>query len=166
MDEIVINKLNISKLKEFKKLLSTVFYYEETGVHKYYLSILPIFIQVIFRFFSHVRYSKYWVALNKQKEIVGIVGIYFRSCDENEILWVSWFCVHENYRRKGIGNLMLNNVTKYAVKKNKKRLKVYTSNLKEEENAQIIYEKHGFKVVETIKMDSEYVKIYREKKLK
>ncbi len=165
MVEFVIQKLNFFRLREFSNLLSSIFYYEETNIHKYYLSILPIWIQIILRFFSHVRYSKYWVALNSRNEIIGIVGIYFRGCDEKDVLWVSWFCVDENYRKKGIGNELLSHVIKYAKERNKKRFKIYTSNLKEENDAQILYEKHNFKIIETIKMESGYEKIYREKSL-
>lgn len=163
MNYFKINTLKASQINEFKKLLSTIFFYEETNIHNYYLSLFPIYIQKIIRMFGHVRYSKYWVSLNNDGKIIGVIGIYFRECDKYEILWVSWFCVDKDYRRKGIGETLLNHVISYAKKNNKKILKIYTSDIDEEKNAQILYEKFGFIIKEKCETDSGYTKIYREK---
>jgi ribosomal protein S18 acetylase RimI-like enzyme len=165
MDDFIIKELKIFQLNEFKKILSTVFHYEKTDIYKYYLSLFPILFQKIIRIFGHVRYSKYWVALNNKEEIVGIIGIYFRDCDPKDVLWVSWFCVKKQYRRKGIGGKLLNHVISYAKENNKTKFKIYTSNHDNEKNAQYLYEKFGFLIIEEVEIDSGYVKIYREKKL-
>ena len=90
------------------------------------------------RIFDHVRYSKYWVSIDKKGNIIGITGIYFRECDDKDVLWVSWFCVDQKYRGRGIGKTLLNHVISYAKINNKKRFKIYTSNIEEEKNAQIL----------------------------
>lgn len=165
MQKISISKLKLTQLNEFIKLLSSVFYYEKVGKKRYYLSLFPIFIQKIIRIFFHVRYSKYWHALNSEGKIIGIVGVYFRECDAKNVLWVSWFCVEKTYRRKGIGEKLLNHVISYAKSNHKKRFKIYTSNMDEEKNAQILYEKLGFFITAKEEMASGYIKIYREKLL-
>jgi GNAT superfamily N-acetyltransferase len=49
-------------------------------------------------------------------------------------LWVSWFCVDQKYRGRGIGKTLLNHVIFYAKINNKKRFKIYASNIEEEKN--------------------------------
>ena len=85
--------------------------------------------------------KKYWVAKNTDGRILGLTGLYL---DEGEkgIVWLGWFGVHPNYRRKGIGSLLL----EYAIKESKARgfkiLKIYTSTY--ETVAHKLYESYGF----------------------
>lgn len=112
-----------------------------------------------------VKYAKYWVALNHEGKILGIIGVYSLRTDQPEELWVSWFCVESESRKKGIGLRLLTHVINYAKIKNKEKLKIYTSNMPEEIQAQMLYEKNGFKIFQTILETNGYLKIYREKNL-
>ncbi|WP_422397995.1 GNAT family N-acetyltransferase [Spirobacillus cienkowskii] len=71
----------------------------------------------------------------------------------------------KKYRRKGIGGILLNHVILFAKENNKTKFKIYTSNHDNEKNAQYLYEKFGFLVIEKKEFESGYVKIYREKKI-
>lgn len=69
--------------------------------------------------FKNYKSLKYFIALNKKDEIVGITGLYSLKSDKQNHCWLGWFCVDKNYRNKGIGNLLL----KYSIKKAKKKRK-------------------------------------------
>lgn len=82
--------------------------------------------------------AKYLVALDGDN-VVGFVGMWI-VFDEGDITNIS---VHPNYRKQGIGNLLMNNLISLCKenKINSLTLEVRESNIK----AQNLYKKHEFK---------------------
>ena len=106
----------------------------------------------------------FWVAINDNKEVYGTTGLYTYKKDENEAVWLSWFCVDPAQRGKGIGKQLIEYSIDMAKKYNKKYFRLYTSNDPNEQAAQNLYEKYGFKIVKT-KKKHVYTEIYRELEL-
>lgn len=93
-----------------------------------------------------VTWLKYWVAIEpKSKKVVGSTGLYLNKKDEKDAYWLGWFGVDPNFRRRGVGRKLLEFSIARARKDGKKYLRLYTSRLPSEANAQILYEKMGFK---------------------
>lgn len=97
-----------------------------------------------------------WV-LKQSNKFVGLTGLYeyIRGID---IVWLGWFGIMPDERRKGYGEYLLAWTIEEAQRMEKKRLRLYTST--DHPEAQFLYEKLGFKVFRT---DRKY--IYRELKL-
>jgi hypothetical protein len=49
-----------------------------------------------------VTYLELWVALSGN-QLSGICGLFGRSDDFDDAVWLSWFCVDERFQRRGIG---------------------------------------------------------------
>ena len=110
---------------------------------------------------------KYYVAIDKKnKNVIGTTGFYTSKQDQNEAYWLGWWCVDEKYRNKGVGTELLEFIISKAKKAKKKFLRTYTSTDPYEEEAQKLYEKHGFKIFKEESIPRKpYKKIYRELKL-
>jgi GNAT superfamily N-acetyltransferase len=96
---------------------------------------------------------KYWVALDTNNRVFGIIGLYTLSYDEKEAYWLGWYCVDPKSRGKGVGKLLLNFVISKAKKDGKKWLRLYTSNEPNERRANEIYDKLGFKLIKNKKIN-------------
>ena len=87
--------------------------------------------------------KKYWLAKDSDGRIIGLTGLYLDQSDKS-IVWLGWFGVQPEHRRKGIGSLLL----EYAIKESKTRgfkiLKIYTSTDESETAAHQLYESYGF----------------------
>ena len=87
--------------------------------------------------------ENYWVAVTKDREVVGITGLYHDIYDKN-IALLGCFGVHPQHRRHGIGPKLL----EFAIAKSAKRgfsiLKLYSSSDQNEVAAHKLYKKHGF----------------------
>ncbi len=87
---------------------------------------------------------RYFVALNKEtNQVIGTTGLYHLNKDLPGTVWLGWFCVDPNFRRKGIGRYMLGWTIDKAKSEGESTLKLYTSP-KESPEAQILYDKFGF----------------------
>ena len=106
----------------------------------------------------------FWVAKNEKGEICGTTGLYTCCKDEEEAVWLSWFCVAPEARGQGIGKRLIEFSIKKAKEQNKKYLRLYTSTDPVEESAQVLYEKYGLAKVKE-KNYGTWVKIERELKL-
>jgi len=51
--------------------------------------------------------SNFWVAIDENNNVVGTTGIYTYIKDENEAIWLAWFCVDPEQRGKGIGKKLI-----------------------------------------------------------
>ena len=60
--------------------------------------------------------ENYWVAVTKNRELVGITGLYHDTYDKN-IVWLGWFGVHPQHRRHGIGSKLLDFAISKSLKK-------------------------------------------------
>lgn len=82
-------------------------------------------------------YTKYLKQINSDKKIpvdylvycklnpIGIIGLYEQDGDEASI-WLSYFGLLKQYRKKGLGKQMFNDVIELAKSYNKKYLRLYT----------------------------------------
>ncbi len=112
-----------------------------------------------------VTFVKYWVGTENGK-LIGTTGIYELKKDAKEANWLSWFCVHPEYRGRGIGSKLLDYAIKKAKINRKKYLRLYTSpDDPNEKAAQKLYEKKGFKITGKGKKRGKYKIVYRELKL-
>jgi GNAT superfamily N-acetyltransferase len=91
---------------------------------------------------------KYWVAVEKGR-VIGSVGLYCYKEDQGEADWLGWFCVDEDFRCKGTGTKLLLFAINEAKKHGKEYLRLYTTDDEDELDSHRLYEKYGFKVIET-----------------
>jgi ribosomal protein S18 acetylase RimI-like enzyme len=89
---------------------------------------------------------KIWVAVNEQADVCGATGLYTLTKDKDEAVWLLWFCVDPNNRRKGIGKELIEFTISKAKEFNKKYFRLHTSSDLNEEAAQKLYEKYGFEI--------------------
>ena len=97
-------------------------------------------------------YSKYLEEINTNNELpinflvfedskpIGVVGLYDIH-KYNDTIWLSWFGVLKQYRFKGYGTQIFNDIIRIAKKYNKKFLRLYTYE-KWNYEAQNFYKKH------------------------
>lgn len=108
--------------------------------------------------------SSMWVAVNENNEVCGTTGLYENTKDNDEAVWLSWFCVSPKLRGQGIGKQLLEFSISMAKNSGKKFLRLYTSDDANEIEAQGLYEKYGLKIVKE-KQHTSHKTIYRELKL-
>ena len=99
---------------------------------------------------SQTNFNKnYWVAIDRDNNAIGIIGLYIDPQIENSktTVWLGWFGVHPERRRRGMGSSLLEFTLNEAKKRGFKTIKLYTSLDKNEEAAHKLYEKYGFKKV-------------------
>lgn len=87
--------------------------------------------------------KNYWILKTHENRVIGVIGLYRDQRDET-VLWIGWFGVHPEYRRKGIGSRLLRHAIKKANIQGAKTLKVYSSFDKNELASHSFYENHGF----------------------
>ncbi|MBP9094872.1 GNAT family N-acetyltransferase [bacterium] len=91
--------------------------------------------------------SKYWLAVDKNGNVLGTTGLYESGKDASEAAWLGWMSVRSAYRGQGIGKLLVEHSIEQAKLDGKQYLRLYTSNARGEHTAQSLYEKHGLKIV-------------------
>jgi len=100
-------------------------------------------------------YYKVWVALDGGK-VIGVTGLYATKWDIEEAYWLAWFAVSKKDRGKGVGRKLLEFCIDKAKRDGKKYLRLYTSDGDVEKDAQRLYEKHGFRIVDGKKFGEIY----------
>ena len=91
---------------------------------------------------------EYWCVLN-ETQVIGMIGLMEMDEDKKTTDWVSWFCVHPDYRKQGVGAQLIDHLCEISIGRNKEFLKLWTSDAPNEKDAQALYEKKGFKVIST-----------------
>lgn len=91
--------------------------------------------------------SRYWIAVDKNNNVLGTTGLYESARDQSEAAWLGWMSVRNAYRGQGIGKMLLEHSTQQAKADGKQYLRLYTSTSKGEAAAQGLYESQGFKLV-------------------
>jgi len=88
--------------------------------------------------------QSYWVALDKQNNVIGITGLYLDDdfADKESTVWLGWFGVHPQYRRQGIGSALLEFAINEAKQRQYEVMKIYTTIYVSE--AHKLYGKYGF----------------------
>jgi len=116
---------------------------------------------------GEIPYLEYWVAIEEDK-VIGVVGLYTRGdLDKKDVCWLGWFCIHPDYRGKGMGKKLLEFAIEKAKKMGKKIMKLYSSEHPIEKIANKMYEKMGFTIKRVKKIkDEKYKMIWRENVLK
>ena len=113
---------------------------------------------------KEVTSARFWVAKDIKKGVLGTTGLYTHKGDQNEAIWLGWFCVDPDYRGKGLGSRLLD----YSIKKAKKEgfdyLRLWTTSSPNEKMAQGLYESRGFRIFDR-KKDGRYTTLWRQLKL-
>ncbi|MFH1917321.1 MAG: GNAT family N-acetyltransferase [Nanoarchaeota archaeon] len=105
-----------------------------------------------------------WAVCDK-KRIIAVTGLFVQE-DEPDTTWISWFFVHPEYRRQGIGSALLKWTIAEARRRRKKYLKVYSSDHPRERASAYLYEKYGFAITKkTPEPNTKYTLIFRRLKL-
>jgi GNAT superfamily N-acetyltransferase len=141
----IIEPLSPMTLKAAKNLRDKVFKDDIEEIEKNLLlaSLDPIKYKKVYEE-NEVLSLSYWVAKdNISKQVIGLTGIYTEKNDDN--CWLGWFCIEEDYRKKGFGKQLLEFSIQQAQKMEKKYLCVYTYNIKKYKKALSLYEKYEFK---------------------
>lgn len=95
----------------------------------------------------------------------GTTGLYQYEKDAREAVWVAWFCVDPKARGKGIGQKLIEHTIRMAGQAGFRRVRLYTSTDPNEEAAQRLYQKNGFKEMSR-KKGLFTTKIFREREIK
>ena len=107
----------------------------------------------------------FWGAIDQQTgTLLGTTGLYQYIHDATEAVWLAWFCVAPEARRRGIGSRLLDFSIEEAKRTGRKYLRLYTSDRSGEAAAQILYESRGLEVVAK-KRRLFHTTIYRELRL-
>jgi len=107
----------------------------------------------------------FWGAIDQQTgTLLGTTGLYLYTRDATEAVWLAWFCVAPEARRRGIGSRLLDFSIEEAKRTGRKYLRLYTSDRSGEAAAQILYGSRGLEVVAK-KRRLFYTTIYRELRL-
>jgi ribosomal protein S18 acetylase RimI-like enzyme len=161
---IQIIKLEEPLIKKADKLVSKVFpvrSLSERFTFWTYKHQNNNFVKKLINLFGVSSISDFWVAIDENNNVVGTTGIYTYIKDENEAIWLAWFCVDPEQRGEGIGKKLIEYSINMAREYKKKYFRLYTSSDPNEAAAQNLYEKYGFKVIKR-KKKLFYTKIYRE----
>ena len=97
--------------------------------------------------------NKFWIALNKQNQIVGTCGGLQQT---DKIIKMNCFYINAKYRNLGIGNRLYDLFLNFA--KKEKYEEIILCTFKEFDIAIKFYEKRGFKLYETIEDEFWYRK--------
>ncbi len=154
-------------LPEAKKLIKRVFPYRSLSEQFNLIAITSPdnwLLKKILNLFGIKDILDIYLAVNEKQEVVGTTGLYNYLKDADEAVWLFWFCVAPEERGKGIGTKLLTYTIKLARSKKVDYLRLYTSDVSNEREAQIIYQKHVLKEVER-KNRILYTEIIRELEL-
>lgn len=143
-----IEELNEKDLKEASNFVDSLFpsvYEEEPGSLDLSASLFPELYEEYLQK-TEIRNLKYWVA-KSAGIIVGIIGLYNYNTDKDCEIWIGWFAVKSEFRKKGIGEKLFRFAVEKAREQGKSILNVYTSNDPEEASGVEFYEDHGFRLI-------------------
>ena len=165
---IKIVPISEDTLLETQRLVKSVFPFQSLGERLSFIAFSKksnMIIRAITRLFGVREFINFWIAVNDENKVAGTTGLYRCLKDENEAVWLAWFCVAPKDRGKGVGKQLLWFSIEKAKKMNARYLRLYTSDDPNEKQAQLLYEKFGLKEIRRVKKLF-YTKIIRELKLK
>jgi len=105
-----------------------------------------------------------WAALDDSGNVVGTTGLLRRRIDAGEAFWLAYFCVAPEARGAGIGSRLLDGAIDRAIQDGAGYLRLYTSDVPDEADAQRLYESRGLHVYKTRRLVF-YNVLFREKSL-
>ena len=94
---------------------------------------------------------EYFTLIDEDKNLVGITGLYNEDDDNKDDIWLGWFCIDKDYRKKGLSKKLLKFTIDRALSYDKKILKLYVYNSKKYQPAIKLYEQFGFKQIKKSK---------------
>lgn len=119
-------------------------------------------MRLLMKFGGVAEILDFWGAIDNQTgKVVGTTGLYSYINDAAEAVWLAWFCVAPEVRKRGIGSQLLDFSIAEARKTGRRYLRLYTSDDLIESAAQRLYESRGLKIVRKQRRLF-YTKIYRE----
>ncbi len=95
-----------------------------------------------------IRYGKFFVIINEQKEIIGVCQA-MRVWDDINTAFIHSFYINKNYRRKKIGKTLLKFVIDYFQSNGLKKIKLTVDS--KNMAAMNLYKKAGFEVEHLLK---------------
>lgn len=99
----------------------------------------------------------YWTAIDPlTRNVVGLVGLYTENDDEDDTVWLGWYCVDSRYRGHKIGSKLLELAINEAKAQNKKYLNLYTTTDDDYATAREQYLKVGFEHYKSVKNNLYY----------
>lgn len=112
---------------------------------------------------SQLKTLEYFAVKDTTGVVVGITGLYTEKIESSEIVWLGWYSVHPLHRGKGYGREILQWTIDEAKHRGFRTMRLYTGDDKDEETAQIVYEKFGFKEIGREKKNGDsYTTLYKE----
>jgi len=146
---IKIEPLTEKKLEEAINLVVRVFPYEVGGKESPSCDLSSSLCPEQYKdYLARIQVvdARYWLAIDEQRRIVGITGLYHYKFDE-EAIWLDWFCVALETRRLGVGTKLLQFSIERAKQEGEKLVRLWSSRRPNEFIAQRMYEKRGFKLI-------------------
>jgi GNAT superfamily N-acetyltransferase len=94
-----------------------------------------------------IEQMSYWVSINtNDKSVSGLVGLYTETNSPIDEVWLGWYCVDSEHRGQGVGGKLLSFAIEQAKIMGKTKLRLYTTDSIEYEDAIKLYKKLGFKL--------------------
>ncbi len=152
MKDIRIEHLDDGRLPEARKLVWRCFPWQTPCERLSFWAIAnrgSPHMQRMMAWVGIADFLDFWGAIDPQTgRLLGITGLYQCTCDAEEAVWLAWFCVAPEVRRKGIGSQLLDFSIEQAKRTGKQYLRLYTSDMSNEAAAQILYDSRGLNVTE------------------
>jgi GNAT superfamily N-acetyltransferase len=158
-----IQPLSQKTLKDTIALTNTVFPWESrwgSAAWAFRFSLIhPRLSRILFLPLG-IRWAHYWVAINGGKTVLGVTGLY-RPHKDTEAYWLGWTCVAPEARGQRIGSQLLDFAIEQTKKAGVSYLRLYTWDGEEATVARQLYERRGFQLTHTEKLE-EYSLLYYE----
>ena len=99
----------------------------------------------------------YWVASHPTTfEVIGLVGLYTQTGEDDGMIWLGWYCVDLQYRGHGIGSKLMGYVLKSSKEQGRQTLHLYTTDADEYTAARKQYLKLGFEQYKSTPLEVYY----------
>ncbi len=142
---MVIKKLRETLLKEATKLRDSVFTHLDKCERETLHASLYADNDTAWNLKNGIEKLTYWIATDElKKRVAGLVGLYTEYGDNDDMVWLGWFCVDPKYRGQKIGSMLLEFAIDRAREQGKKYLLLYTTGETEYASARALYGKRGF----------------------
>lgn len=168
MTDISIGRLERDRLPAARKLVWRVFRHQSLPERLSFWAIANRHSPLMRRLMAWAGVADFldlWAAIDQRTErLLGTTGLYTYTRDAAEAVWLAWFCVAPEARRRGIGSRLLDFSIQEARRTGREYLRLYTSDSPNEAAAQLLYESRGLEVVAR-KRRVFYTIIYRELRL-
>lgn len=142
--------LTKERLEEAVKLADDIFpseYEEEPAKTEIPASLSPDNYRDFFLKTGILPSLRYWVAIDEDDKVVGIVGLYRYEADE-EAEWLGWYLVAPSARKQGVGTELLQFAAKEARKQGRKFLRLYSTTDPNSFDAHRLFKGFGFRLIE------------------